>query len=330
MLLQLRLFTYILRYAAEGTVSASVPCNLTQGDTNTVDKRKRTSSRGCSKPARVISGAGLAGRGKVSPVELSCSSVSDDLHHEFKGDMVLTDYLCVNKRKRDDSLVTDTEQSSKLSRLDRDNDRYDRVCQKTLSLTHPKYHSGRALNGSLQVKADPVVSVRERVEQMEWRESQVESGGVSKTSGERGVSGERVGVSSKLERKESGEGGVASGERVGESSKSSEGGEGSGVRHVFGLKCKPTILSSLQPPKFLKDPPMRPNLYSSASKVKVKLHKRKDCQKPKLHSSASKSKLHKPKDSKISSNLQFWEKWLVKTGSNPTPVLTKPVQDNQL
>ena len=180
-----------------------------------------------------------------------------------------------------------------------------------------------------------VVSVRERVEQMEWRErreSQVESGGVSKTSGERGVSGERVGVSSKLERKESGEGGVASGERVGESSKSSEGGEGSGVRHVFGLKCKPTILSSLQPPKFSKDPPTRPNLHSSASKVK--LHKRKDCQIPsKLHSSASKSKfkLHKPRDSKISSNLQFWEKWgMVNTGSNPTPVLTKLVQDNQL
>ena len=123
--------------------------------------------------------------------------------------MVLADYLCVNKRKGDDSLVTVTEQSAKLSQLDRGDNKYDRVCQKNLSLTHPKYHSGRALNGSLQVKADPVVSVRERVEQMEWRESQVESGGVSKTSGE------RLGVSSKLVRKESGEGGVASGERVG-------------------------------------------------------------------------------------------------------------------
>ena len=101
--------------AAKGTVTASVPYNLTQGDTNTTDKRKRTSSQGSSKPARVIVGAGFVGVGKVSPVELSCSSVSDDVRHGFKGDMVLADYLCVNKRKRDDSLVTDTEQSCKLS-----------------------------------------------------------------------------------------------------------------------------------------------------------------------------------------------------------------------
>ena len=248
--------------------------------------------------------------------------------------MVLADYLCVNKRKRDDSLVTDTEQSCKLSRLDRDSGRYDRVCQKTLSLTHPKYHSGRALNGSLQVKADPVVSVRERVEQMEWRErreSQVESGGARTSSVEGGVSGESGGERNKLERKEIGGVRVASGERGGESGSRREGGGVSGVQQVdvFGLKCRPTTLLSLQPPKFSKDKPARPKLHSSASKLK--LHKRSDCQiSAKLHSSARKLKLHKPSNSQILSNIQFWEKWgMVKTGSNPTPVLTKG-QDNQL
>ena len=152
-----------------------------------------------------------------------------------------------------------------------------------------------------------VVSVRERVEQMEWRErreSQVESGGARTSSVEGGVSGESGGERSKLERKEIGGVGVASGERVRESGSRGEGGEGSGVRQVdvFGLKCRPTTLLSLQPPKFSKDKPARQN----------------------LHSSARKRNLHKPSESQISSTLQFWEKWgMVKTGSNTTSVLTK-------
>ena len=108
--------------------------------------------------------------------------------------MVLADYLCVNKRKGDDSLVTVTEQSSKLSRLDRGDGKYDRVCQKTHSLTHPEYHSRRAQKASMQVEMELVVSVRERVEQMEWRESvgrQVESVGEIGTSEKSGESGVR-------------------------------------------------------------------------------------------------------------------------------------------
>ena len=83
------------------------------------DKRKRTIGHASSKPTRVIIGAGFVktddGKRKVSPFELSCVSVTDDVRHQFKGDMVLADYLCVNKRKGDDSLVTVTEQSAKLS-----------------------------------------------------------------------------------------------------------------------------------------------------------------------------------------------------------------------
>ena len=107
-----------------------------------------------------------------------------------------------------------------------------------------------------------------------------------------------------MARKEIGGVSVASGERGGESGSRREGGGVSGVRQVDvqGLKCKPNTLLSLRTPEFSKDKPAR--RY--------------------LHSSARKRNLHKPSESQISANLQFWEKWgMVKTGSNTTPVLTK-------
>ena len=136
---------------------------------------------------------------------------------------------------------------------------------------------------------EPVVSVRERVEQMEWRESresQVESGGARTRSVEGGVSGDSGGESSKLARKEIGGVSVASGERGGESGSRREGGGASGGREeiVKRLKCIPHTLLSLRSPKFLKDKPAR------------------------QHSSSKKLNLHKPSESQISANLQFWEK----------------------
>ena len=79
-------------------------------------------------------------------------------------------------------------------------------CVKNISLTHPEYHSSRARKGSMQVEMELAVSVRERVEQMEWRESGsrlVESVGESGKSGESGESGVSGGHSSKVESMES-------------------------------------------------------------------------------------------------------------------------------
>ena len=129
--------------------------------------------------------------------------------------------------------------------------------KKTLSLTHPEYHSSRAEKGIMQVEGKVVISVRERVEQMEWRESgsrQVESVGESGKSGESGVSG---GHSSKVESMESG--GVSGESGVSSTVESMESGgvsgESGGSREVgclSRLKCRTNSLLSLTHPKFFK------------------------------------------------------------------------------
>ena len=184
------------------------------------------------------------------------------------------------------------------------------MCQKNLSLTHPEYHSSRARKGSLQVEMEPVVSVRERVEQMEWRESggrQVESVGERRTSaksGESGVSGCR---SSKVESKEIGgvsgaslESGGASGKSGVDSKverKESVGGSGES-RCLSGLKCRPNSLLSLSHPKF---------------------SKAKQARRP-----SRKLNLYKQSESQMAANLNFWEKWgVVKMRSNTTLVLNR-------